>query len=139
MYTLSGSITPTPPLWINSKEARKYLWGLCGNPTASRQWRVDRLEAFLRRLWYLIRIDVPLEHQAMSAIRFLIIMQWRRMKNTHWTNQISQETYKYCSVNYNIIFINEYGVTIVLHKDEFKSLGMNLNLPTGSNCMSLHG
>ena len=61
------------------------------------------------------------------------------MKNTHWTNQISQEIDKYCSENYSIIFIKESSVTIVLPKEEFESLGMNLNLPIDSNCIWLHG
>ena len=107
-----------------------------GNPTSSSvQWRVDRLEDLLRWLWYHGRIVVPLDHQAMSAIRFLIIMQWRGMNYTNWINQISQETEKYCLDNYSIIFITEYGVTIVLHKEEFKSLGMNSSLQTGSDCI----
>ena len=42
------------------------------------------------------------------------------MNYTDWKNQISQETGKYCSENYNIIFIKESVVTIVLHKEEFE-------------------
>ena len=57
------------------------------------------------------------------------------MNYTNWTNQISQETDKYWLDNYNIIFIQESGVTIVLHKEEFKSLGTNSNPPIDYNCI----
>ena len=72
----------------------------------------------------------------MSAIEFLIIMQWKGMNNTHWTNQISQETYKYCLDNYSINFIAVSNVTMVLHKEEFESLGMNSNPLTIYDCMA---
>ena len=134
MNTFSGSIMPALPLWINSKEDRNSLRDIYGNPTTfGVQWRVDKLEAFLRWYWYHIRIIVPLDIQVMSAIRFLIIMQWRGMNYTKWTNQISHETDKYFSENYNIMFIKGSSVTIVLHKEEFKSLGMNSNPPNDSN------
>ena len=68
-----------------------------------------------------------LDHQAMSQI---LLIQWIGMNYTNWTNQISQEIDKHCSENYNIIFIKEFGVTIVLHKEEFESLGMNSKPPT---------
>ena len=71
----------------------------------------------------------------MSVIIFLIIMQWIGMKNTHWTNQISQETDKYYSDNYSINFIKESNVAIVLHKEVFESCEYDSNPATEPNCI----
>ena len=86
-----------------------------------------------------IKIVVPLDLQAMSAIRFLIVMQWRGMNYTHLTNQILQEIDKYFSENYSINFIKESNVTMVLHKEEFESCEYDSNPPIESNCIWLHG
>ena len=72
----------------------------------------------------------------MSAIRFLIIMQWKGMNNTNWMNQISPKIDNYCSDNHNINFIKESSVTVVLHKEEFESWERNSNLPTQSDNMA---
>ena len=136
MNTFSGSITLAPPLRINSEEARHSLQEFCGNPTASSvQWRVDTLEYYLIWIWYHVRIVVPF---ISSSNESKLLMQWIGLNYTNWTNQISQETDMYYSVNYSIIFIAISSVTIVLHKEEFESLAMNSNLPTISNCISLH-